>query len=205
MKTVSTERGYTIIELTVALGIATVVGLLISHIYQNVIHSSNQRQLNSTRDQVALWIRQSAGNLQNLKNSLKQPKNEQFYNCICGQGAGCASAKIYPFTLYDLPTDTLTPVPTYYDSHGFSCDKLAKNCLIEVSVSFTAQCKPVIPSTDPSPPATCTGEPVEFFGVLYSIRQNPLTIDQGNLFKTVAGTAFTQTKALNPPGSGVCP
>lgn len=205
MKPVLAERGYTIIEMTVALGIAALISILISAIYKNVILSSQQRQLHTTRDQVALWIRQHSGNLKNLKNSLKQPGNEQFYNCICGQGAGCASAKIYPFTLYDLSEAPLTPVPTYYDSHGFPCDKNATNCHIEVNLSFIAQCKPIMPSADPSPPATCTGEAVEFFGVLYSIRQNPLTLAQGDLFKTIAGTAFTQTKDLNPAGSGVCP
>jgi hypothetical protein len=181
------------------------LSLLVTQIYQTVLGDTQKRQLASTRDQVVLQIRQSAANLKGLKNSLKQPGNEQFYNCVCGQGAGCSSGQVYAFKLYDLQETPPVLVPLFYDVNGSPCNETAKNCFIKVTMNFVAQCKPTLPSADPSPPATCVGEAVEFFGILYKVQQNPPTLDQGSFLKDVGGTAFTQVSSLNPSGSGVCP
>lgn len=198
--------GYTVVEIMIALGIIVLLSGLAAQVYQTVLGDTQKRQLASTRDQIVLQIRQSASSLKGLKNSLKQPGNEQFYNCVCGQGTGCNSGQIYAFNLYDLPDTPPALVPLYYDVNGSPCDPNAKNCLIKVTMNFIAQCMPTLPSADPSPPASCVGQPVEFFGILFKVQQNPLTVaEQGNLLKTVGGTAYTQVANFAPAGSGVCP
>ena len=195
------RSGYTLVELIVALGIFVILGLISTKVYQSAITDSRQLQLTTTRDQIVLWLRQNASDARNLKNSLKQPENIDFYNCVCGKGAGCTSSKTYDFVLYDMQDNPITPLPLYFNTSGIPCDKNSKNCLIEVKTSFIAQCMPPLPAPDPSPPWQCAN-PVEFFGIFFTVQQNPLTTDQGSLFRSVSGSAFTQVANL---GAGICP
>jgi len=199
------RRGNTIIEVMIALGVLAVLGLIMTEVIRNVMKDLQQRQLTSTRDQVALWVRQSAGSVRGLQNSLKQTGNEAFYTCVCG--GGCNSAQLLKFTLYDLPTSPVTPIPTYYNAAGLPCDPNASNCYIRVTINFSAQCWPPIPSNTPVPPASCV-QAAEFVAVYYKIDQNPVTIvpnSQVIPLKPITGSVFTQVASLNPPGSGICP
>ena len=197
-------RGHTALEILIAVGVATIVAVVLAQLSQDILKNILRNQLVATRDQLAISIRQSAASIKGLQNSLKQPMNTQFYNCVCGQGSGCASAQVYPLRLFDT-TASITPVDRYFNASGLPCIATAKNCLIEVEVSFIAQCLPVMPSPDPSPPATCIGVPAEFVGIAYEVRQNPLTVDQGILIKPIGSTVFTLISSINPLGSGMCP
>jgi len=205
MKTHANEHGYSLAEVMIALGVLVILGLIVMQIYQSVLVDTRRQQLASTRDQIVILIRQSASNLQGLRNSLKQPGNEQFYTCVCGQAAVCNSGQTYPFKLFDLPVAPPTEVPLYYDTSGIPCDKNAPNCLIEVTMNFIPQCMPTLPAKDPSPPPFCSGQPVELFGIVFKVQQNQLTASQGVLLKPISGTAYTQVANLVSSSPGVCP
>jgi len=197
--------GFTTTELLITLVVVSVLALLTAQVIADAMRSSQYRQLTLTRDQVAIGVRTSAGNIQGLLNSLKQPENAFFYNCVCGSAAGCTSALSLPFTLYDIPTNPLKPIATYYNGAGFPCqDNTAANCLISVKLRFVAQCAPTMPNSFPYPPYTCTA-PAEFFGISFQVSQNSLVPNQPTLFKSVSGIVFKKVADLNPPGSGVCP
>jgi Tfp pilus assembly protein PilV len=209
MKQIFSNRGSTIIEIMIALGLVGLVSLGIFSLSQETLKTIQSNQLATTRDQLATEFRQNAGRLRNLKNSLNQPENQTFFNCACGQGSGCDTAKSYTLALYDDAGSTATPkaLPLFYDYSGIPCDKTASNCAIEVQISFMAQCKPILPSADPTPPAICAaGAPAEFFSVNFTIQQNSnIPKKKGILFKAVSGSAFTQVANFAPAGSGVCP
>jgi prepilin-type N-terminal cleavage/methylation domain-containing protein len=198
------NRGYTLIEIIISLVITSVLVLVIAQVSYDFIKGYQRNMLTSTRDQLAVVIRQYAGSINSLKATLARPENIQFRNCVCGTGAGCASAQPYPLVLYDAGS-AVKPVPMYYDSSGFSCDPAATNCVIEVTVRFIAQCMPTLPSSDPLPSANCVGVPVEFIAVLYDVKQNPLKASQGIVLKPMSGAVYTPVVSLAPASSGVCP
>lgn len=206
MKQLLSNQGSTITEIMIALGLVGLVSLGIFSLSQDTLKTIQANQLAATRDQLATQFRQSAGRVRNLKLSLTKSENQDFFNCVCGQGSGCESAKPYTnFALYD-DSNLNAAIPTYYDYSGIPCEHpTATNCAIKVTVSFVAQCKPTLPSADPTPPATCVGVPVEFFAVNFTIQPNPDSLVHGSLFKSVSGSAFTQVSNLAPAGSGVCP
>jgi Tfp pilus assembly protein PilV len=209
MKQLLSNQGHTLVEIMIALGLVGLVSLGIFSLSQETLKNIQSNQLATTRDQLAMQFRQNAGRPRILKNSLKRPENQFFFNCVCGQGSGCNTATDYNLALYDdagLPADS-KPLALFYDYSGMPCDKTASNCAIEVKITFVAQCKPDLPAADPTPPATCAvGAPVEFFAVRYSISQNSnITKKNGILFQTVRGSAFTQVANFAPAGSGVCP
>lgn len=203
MKHLQLNRGHTVLEIVIALGLAGLLILIIFKISEDAMSTVKKNQLVGSRDQIASWVRQSAGNLRGLQASLKKPGNEPFYNCVCGKGAGCSSAQTYDFTLYDF-SDINNPIKTYFDHSGNPCLNTSPNCAIEVTLKFIAQCMPTLPSADPTPPVSCTGAPVEFVAILYSVHQNPSTLSQGQLLKPISGSVFTTTSKLIPPGSGLC-
>ncbi|MFS4460719.1 Tfp pilus assembly protein FimT/FimU [Bdellovibrio sp. HCB2-146] len=202
MKQIYSNQGHTVIEIAIALGLVGLVSLGIFSLTQETLKNIQHSKLATTRDQLATQFRQSAGRMKNLRLSLTKPENEAFLNCVCGKGSGCTSAQSYPLSLYDdaLPDK---PISTFYDYAGMPCDQNADSCAIRVTVNFVPQCKPVLPSADPTPPATCVGVPVEFFAVSFTVQQNPATLSQGSLFKTIGGSSFTQVSAL-VAGTGVC-
>lgn len=204
MKQMLSNQGNTVVEIMIALGLVGLVSLGIFSLSQETLKNIQSNQLATTRDQLAMQFRQSAGRIRNLKLTLKKPENEKFLNCVCGTGSGCTSAKSYPLSLYDdsVPEEA---VKTFYDYSGIPCEEKASNCAIKVTITFTAQCKPPLPSTDPTPPVSCDGVPVEFFAITYLIEQNTSPSKNGNLFKPVSGSTFTQVANFAPPGSGVCP
>lgn len=204
MKQMFSNRGNTIVEIMIALGLVGLVSLGIFSLSQETLKTIQSNQLAATRDQLAMQFRQSAGRILNLRLSLTKPENQDFLNCVCGTASGCTSAKSYPLSLYDnsVPDE---PIQTFYDYSGIPCKETATNCTIKVTTNFVAQCKPTLPSADPTAPASCVGTPVEFFAVTFTIQQNPNTLEHGNLFKSISGSTFTQVSNLVPAGSGVCP
>ncbi|WP_413290229.1 type II secretion system protein J [Bdellovibrio sp. HCB337] len=198
------QRGYTLIEIILSLAVTSVLVLIVAQVSQDIIKDVQRNNLVAARDQVVATFRQSSGSINILRASLRAASNTQFRDCVCGTGAGCVSAQNYPFVLYENDGAGL-PISTYFDANGLPCDKNQRSCLVEITTYFVAQCMPVLPSSDPQPPASCVGVPVEFIGVFYNVHQNPLTVDQGNVIKPVAGAVFTQANLLAPTGSGVCP
>jgi len=204
MKQSLSTQGNSAIEIMIALGLIGLVTLGIFGLSQDVLKYIQRNKISTARDQLAAQFRQSAGRIANLKLSLTKPENQDFFNCVCGQGTGCVSARPYSLSLYD-PAKADTPIQTYYDSSGVPCLKTAENCVIEVNLGFVAQCAPpTLPAADPTPLAAC-GTAVEFFAVTYTVQRNESTPTQGNLFKTIKGSVFTQVSTLAPAGSGVCP
>lgn len=189
----------------IALGLVGLVALGIFTLSQDTLKTIQSNQLAATRDQLATEFRQSAGRIRNLRLSLNQPENLQFKNCVCGLNAECKSAQAYTFTLYDDYSEAKTPFKTYFDYSGNPCtNSTASNCTIRVKTEFVSQCQPALPSTDPSPPASCMSSPVEFFAVKFTIEHNSDPSAPGK-FKPITGSVYTQVANFAPAGSGVCP
>jgi hypothetical protein len=137
--------------------------------------------------------------------SLSKPENIKFKNCVCGLGPGCNTSEKFTLALYD-PSSPNQAVATYYDSSGIPCvTNNAQNCLIEVTLGFTPQCMPSLPSANPTPDTICVGKPAEFVAVSFTVRPNSLLTNQTETFKPVSGSVFAQVTNLAPAGSGVCP
>lgn len=205
MKQLASNHGHTIVEIIIALGLVGLVSMGIFSLSQDTLKNIQSSKLSTTRDQLATQFRASAGRIKNLRLSLAKPENVDFYNCVCGKGSGCTSYKLYEsLALYD-DSDTERAIATYYDHSGIPCESSsAGSCTIQVKLSFRAQCKPTLPSADPSPPLNCVGVPVEFFAINYEILQNESSkISHGNLFKPVSGWVYTQVSTL-VAGSPVC-
>jgi prepilin-type N-terminal cleavage/methylation domain-containing protein len=196
--------GFTVPELIVTVVVVSILGLITAQVIIDVSRSSQQRQLTSTRDQVAIWMRSSAGSPGNLVASLKKPENSLFYKCVCG--GGCTSAVANDFVLYDASANPPKPLSLSYNAMGTVCENPnAANCYISVKIKFIAQCAPTLPSSTPYPPYTCS-TPAEFFGITFQVIQNPLSVIQGNQFKDIGGTVFFKVSDLkNPDGSEACP
>jgi Tfp pilus assembly protein PilV len=204
MQQTFSNRGSTLIEIIIALGLIGMVTMGIISLSQDTLQNIQSNKLAATRDQLATQFRQSAGRIKILRFSLNKPENLEFYNCVCGQGAGCASAQPRDLVLYD-PSAPNKPIDMFYDYSGLPCLETATNCTIKVTLKFVPQCAPVLPSADPTPPASCVGVPAEFFAVSFTVQQNPNAHVRSNLFKSISGSAFTQVANLAPAGSGVCP
>lgn len=187
----------------VALALVGLVSMGIFSVSQDTLKTIQHDKLTTTRDQLATQFRQNAGRFKNLHLSLKKPENSAFYNCVCGKGSGCSSLDAPELALYDNSVPD-KPIASYYDYAGIPCsDKAAASCVIYVKTVFKAQCKPVLPSADPTPPVSCVGEPVEFFAVSFEVAPNHKSPDTVDLFKSVSGSAFTQVSTLLA-GSTVC-
>lgn len=199
------NSGFTILELLLAAALIAFLGLLTAQVMTDAAQSAQTMQMMSVRDQIAIWTRSSAGNIKNLTASLKQAPNTAFYNCVCGQGSGCTSATPADFFLYDATTTPLATFPAYYDTSGNPCaNQNAANCAFYVKISFVAQCAPPLPSSYPYPPYTCS-QAAEFFGITFSVQQNPNLPANSNYLKPIGSTVFMASSELAPSGSGVCP
>jgi len=213
---ITDNRGYTFVEITVTLAIMVILGLVISQVIVDLSKNSQLSQLAATRDQVAISTRMMAGNIQALKNTLKQPGNEAFYQCVCGTGI-CNATTPTTIKLYDNNNvlANSAPIPNFYNSAGLPCDGTATNCYLTVTTNFVAQCLPVLPSSFPSPLASCSGKAAEFFGIIFKVSQNGASMGSsgnflnpnagGTLLKPVGGIVFTQVSTFNSTTNPVCP
>lgn len=187
------------------MAVAIVVILMIAAIIQML--QGNHLNMTSKITRVSLmneW-RDSSGSLLALRASLTKPENAEFLQCVCGGAGQCESGQFKPFALYG-PTE-LPPKPftRHFDVHGSPCDPTTSpNCLFEMETRFVAQCLPVLPSPDPTPPIRCS-TPAEFVGVTVALRRGPATSMPGETFAPLTITSFTLVSKINPPGSGICP
>lgn len=205
MKRVFSNRGHTLVEIMIALGLVGLVSMGIFSISQDTLKNIQSNKLSTTRDQLATEFRQSAGRVKYLHASLPKSENVAFYNCVCGKGSGCTSAKEYTdLVLYDDSKPDGKAIKRYYDYSGIPCENpAASSCAIRVRLSFLAQCKPTLPSADPTPPFNCTA-PVEFFAIRFVVEPNEDSIpSHKDSFKFVSGSAYTQVSTLLA-GSSVC-
>lgn len=188
-------------EVVIAIMLFGLLGLIAVSSTQLLQTGKQLANLAQSRDELVVLTRQTASDPHALGNSALQPGNKPFLNCLCG--GGCTSGQLNDFTLFDAMEKAQSP--TYYDASGLPCAPAAPNCLIELTTSFVAECMPSLPNINPTPPFTCA-TPAEFVEVVYTIQQNPATLAQGALIKTISGGAFTQvTDITQAPGQTICP
>jgi prepilin-type N-terminal cleavage/methylation domain-containing protein len=197
------ESGFTLIELLVAGALTGILALVIIQTSNMALNGALRSKLLSTRDQIIATTRLNAGRTKVLATSLAKVENIKFHDCVCGGGSPCNSMEVNPITLFETPTSKAIN-PAYYNSSGLPCKKEEKDCYIQITTSFLSQCAPVLPNSNPVPPATCT-TPAEFTLIKYEIQQNPATLAKGNFLKLIQGSVFTDVSDIAPTGSGVCP
>lgn len=202
MKRKNAGQGFSIFELMVALGMGSIVLLLVIFISHDVSKSLMRNQLVTARNQILISMRQSAEDLSALRISLKKTENTQFYACVCGSTVECRSAQSYPLTIFDAAHVT-TPIPKFYDSNGVPCDNTSGHCPVEVETKFLAQCRPTLPSENPTPPAACVGQPAEFIAITYLVKQNPAVADAGEHWEPIQGAVYSMTSEISAAGG--CP
>ncbi|MGE0763415.1 MAG: prepilin-type N-terminal cleavage/methylation domain-containing protein [Bdellovibrionales bacterium] len=198
------QLGHTLIEVMIAGLIFAVLILAVAKVYEEVFVNTERNKLMLSRDQIVILTRQLAGDIRALRMTLTKPENAQFRSCVCG--GGCVSMQTNPLSLYDWAGEA-PQTPNFYDASGFPCDPARTNCYIQVTTTFLAECRPPLPTANPVPPANCN-IPAEFVQVIYSIRQNPTTVDPNQvdspvILKPIQGGVFTQVEDIAP--GGVCP
>lgn len=195
-------KGFTLVESMVTIMVMSLFAFVATSLSTLLQNGKRVASLYQNRDQILALTRETASDLNAIRVSLVNSANSAFLNCVCGGTAGCLSGKIEPFTLFDSAGNAKSS--KFYDSSGTPCVSTSAGCFIEVTTSFVAECMPLLPSLNPTPPPQCA-TPAEFVEIIYTIQQNPLTIGQGHYLKSFSGGVFMETSDINPLGSGACP
>jgi Tfp pilus assembly protein PilV len=202
----SSIAGFTVVEVLVAVALFGLITVAVAMVLAAFLKNTQQTSLRITRDQVVNQLRMTLNNSKAIVNSLKKPENLAFHNCLCGIGTcknmeKVATGDFLPFSFYDVSDSKLSTA--FYDTAGIPCDPIGAQCLIRVKTTFFAQCLPDFTSANQNPPSSCDGTPAEFVAIVYTVDENPATLDQQSLhLKPISGPVYIQPKDL-PAGS--CP
>jgi prepilin-type N-terminal cleavage/methylation domain-containing protein len=169
------DVGFTLIEIVVALGIASIVflaaGLLLNTFNQN----STYVQAMQTRNSLLSSIKSLGSTLSVIQNSANAPENAVLKQCL--SGAGCvASAIPTPVSIYQTSIEVTngTPIsPRFYSVNGLPCPPSLTfgnpECPLQVTTGYVFQC-PANPPLQMLPPLNCSGPP-DFLQISYSVSQ----------------------------------
>lgn len=198
----SSIAGFTLLEVLVAAALLAVLSATAAVASMAFLRNAQQNKLRMTRDQLLINLRQTVLHKKAIRLSTQKPINIAFKNCVCGIGTCKNLEQPYlSFSLYDT-SDTLIS-PRYYDVEGARCDDPANvRCVIRVSTSFFAQCRPDFTSPDQNPPPTCDGTPAEFVSIFYMVDQNPISVSTTSVqLKVISGPVYIQQVDIDP---GAC-
>lgn len=196
----SKRSGFTLLELIVATGVFGLLTMVIATVLSQVFKMREQNQMVSTRDEVVIQTRMAAANIMGLRASISKPNNLQLKQCICG--GGCLGWENFALELWNSGgTEQLTP--RFYDANGTPCQANEPKCFFQVTAIFIAQCRPPLPSPDPTPPANCN-MPAEFLNVRITVEKNPNSAPAPIPIKPVVVSVFNAVRDIAPPMSGVC-
>ncbi len=159
------ERGFTLIEAMITIGLLAVLMLASITNYDTYKTQNNMVRTSVATDRIMASVRTFAKMPAALRNSARasldgQRINPDLYACVSGVPAnGCKNGGTEtPFTLYSplVALDALGnpsgihPVsapsestkPARYDAFGSPCQQAGPTCPIQVFTSFKAQCPP---------------------------------------------------------------
>ncbi len=185
------NRGFSLVEILVALGIMAGLMLGIVTLVENTNKSSMATRLSLTRDRltnlVTLYVSRTAA----LKNSLTHANNSYFERCVNSNIAGttdCTAGTTYALTLLE-PVGTnifagTTAAPSRYDANGAPCAAVSNGCPLEVITSFVAVC----------PGATAVCDQAQSLQVTYLVRKSPALTSPPTWIGTIADRTATITK-----------
>jgi hypothetical protein len=146
------------------MGLVFIFVIITMIFFASLDRSTQQSRIMTTRDRMSLGVRNAAGMMASLRNSLRAsngltPVNPELNYCLGGVVPNmCQNDVEYPLTLFspvvamDASGNPLGLLPitgakgslssVRFDSFGLPCNKTGQDCIFVVYTSFRAQCPP---------------------------------------------------------------
>lgn len=168
------NSGFTFIELLIGIGLVTAFVTISMMFFTSVGRSTQLSRAATTRERMSLGVRNAAGMMASLRNSLRAssgttPVNLELNYCLAGIVVNlCKNDVEYPVRLFSPAVSMdaagnpqgLLPITgakggltsVRFDSFGQPCNQGSPDCIFVVYTSFRAQCPPAkLPLAPPSP------------------------------------------------------
>lgn len=174
------KKGFTIIELMSVVAASAALAVVFYSSYFYFQKQSQRNQLMIASQNAVNDLRSALSNktkvLYNIQGkSAGKYINQDFYNCICGEGT-CKATTGKPIDLIVADSGGAILSPQFYTQDGVVCTSKADPvCAISVSSKFIAVCGPDYNDQSLKSKATCDGIPVEFLAIQYTVEslKNP--------------------------------